>query len=314
MLTTAFAASCCAGAAALAVGPIGRRPPAVRSTGTQQNASRPADEPTRRLRLPVTGSWMPPTLLAIATVVIGAGLGPVAAYTGIVGFWATRRALHRTSVRRRRNTQRAHAEEVLSALATELEAGLSPTEALRSAVHDVADATGQTRVRQTGRRNDTPIDEPLTLDAELAHGADPAVVLARFETPTLRQLAAAWRVSQNAGIPLAPLANRLAIVVRAEREQDGEITAALAGPRASGRLVASLPVVGIALGALLGASPLEILLGTPAGTACLAVGVTLDLAGLAWINRLTDAAQRRSPTGNDRVSTTDPSSTAGVSR
>ncbi|WP_200902347.1 type II secretion system F family protein [Protofrankia coriariae] len=116
----------------------------------------------------------------------------------------------------------------------------------------------------------------------------------------MRQLAAAWRVSQHAGIPLAPLANRLAAVVRAERERDGEVATALAGPRASGRLVASLPVAGIALGVLLGVSPLTVLLGTRAGALCLVVGLALDLAGLAWINRLTEVADNRDAGMRDR--------------
>ncbi|SBW28981.1 type II secretion system F family protein [Protofrankia symbiont of Coriaria ruscifolia] len=308
MLTVVLAAGCCAVAAALATGPIGRRPPRVRSsavTRTKQTRQghETGDTPGRTLKalghtltLPPARSWTPVAFAAAGTVVIGVVLGPVAAGTGVVGAVTARRALRRAADRRWRGMQRASAEEVLAALATELEAGREPAEALRSAVDDVAGEPGQHpgqhgHVTAAGR--DVRMHDPLALRVALARRTDPAVALAACEASTLRQLAAAWRVSQNAGIPLAPLANRLAAVVRAEREQDGEVSAALAGPRASGQLVASLPVAGIVLGVLLGASPLKVLLDTQAGTLCLVVGVALDLAGLAWINRLTEVAGKR---------------------
>ncbi len=317
MLTVVLAAGCCAVAAALAAGPIGRRPPRVRSSAapwTEQTRQdhETGDAPGRTLNLlghtltlPAARSWIPVAFAAAGTVVVGMVLGPVATGTGVVGAVTARRALRRVTDQRWRGMQRASAEEVLAALATELEAGRGPGEALRSAVKDVAGEPGEHghgHVTASGRGVRT--SDPLALRVALARRTDPAIALAACEASTLRQLAVAWRVSQNAGIPLAPLANRLAAVVRAEREQDGEVSAALAGPRASGRLVASLPVAGIALGVLLGASPLKVLLGTRAGTLCLVVGVALDLAGLAWINRLTEAAGKRDANIHDHEGTT----------
>jgi tight adherence protein B len=49
-------------------------------------------------------------------------------------------------------------------------------------------------------------------------------------------------------------------------------------------------VLGLLLGAGLGAAPWHFLLGTPAGSACLSVGVGLQLAGLAWTDRLANGA------------------------
>ncbi|WP_239309057.1 MULTISPECIES: type II secretion system F family protein [unclassified Frankia] len=225
--------------------------------------------------------------------VIGACFGLAAACITIIGTVTAHRARQRAAIRRWRNAQRADAQEILWALATELEAGRNPSDALRTAVEDLgrddADA-GRPLLPRYPRDTRTRVSDSLALRTGLAHRADPATMLARCEAATLRQLAAAWRVSQIAGIPLAPMANRLATVIRDEREKDGEVSAALAGPRASGRLVASLPLAGIGLGVLIGASPLDVLLHTPAGTACLAIGIALDLAGLAWINRLTEQA------------------------
>ncbi|WP_139342152.1 type II secretion system F family protein [Protofrankia sp. BMG5.30] len=249
----------------------------------------------------------------VGTAVVGVLVGPVAAGTGVVCAVTFRRALRRAADRRWRGRQRAGAEEIIAALATELEAGRRPDEALRAAVDDAASeagrpcepgASGEPVAPGHGRRSAAGrggrMHDPLALRIALARRTDPAVALAACEASTLRQLAAAWRVSQHAGIPLAPLANRLAAVVRAERERDGEVATALAGPRASGRLVASLPVAGIALGVLLGVSPLTVLLGTRAGALCLVVGLALDLAGLAWINRLTEVADNRDAGMRDR--------------
>jgi tight adherence protein B len=244
--------------------------------------------------------WAPPAIWVGAAGVIGTWLGPVAACVTGVGAVTTHRALRHTAVRRWRTAQRADAQEVLCALATELEAGRSPSEALRAAVDGVGDGAGWPRFRRGMAHGRTRVSDAWTLRTGLAHRADPAEALARCEAPTLRQLAAAWRVSHLAGIPLAPMTRRLAAVVRAEGDRAGELSAALAGPRASGRLVAALPLAGIGLGILIGASPVDVLLTTPVGTVCLVVGVALDLTGLAWINRLTDITGSRNDTGQDR--------------
>lgn len=82
------------------------------------------------------------------------------------------------------------------------------------------------------------------------------------------------------------------------READRSATAvaalcgAVVGELRAGRepgqalLVALLPVAGLGLGAALGAEPLRVLLHTPGGLACLAVGAFLEAAGLYWACRI----------------------------
>jgi tight adherence protein B len=178
---------------------------------------------------------------------------------------------------------RAAAEDILAAFAAELDAGARPADALRAAA-----------LSGDGVPAPPAGADRTTLAGELAAHTDPAVALAGCEAPALRQLAVAYRVCRSAGIRLAPVATTLAGQARADAVRAGELTAALAGPRSSGRLVAALPVIGVALGALLGAAPQHILLHTAAGAACLAAGGLLDLAGLRWLGRLADGVERRS--------------------
>ena len=60
----------------------------------------------------------------------------------------------------------------------------------------------------------------------------------------------------------------------------------LAGPRATARMLSGLPLIGIALGMLLGADPVGFLLGSPVGLGCLVTGVVLTAVGMWWTNRI----------------------------
>jgi tight adherence protein B len=65
-----------------------------------------------------------------------------------------------------------------------------------------------------------------------------------------------------------------------------ELRAATAAPRASAALLAGLPVLGLAMGAGIGADPWSVLTGTSVGQALLVAGLGLEAAGLAWSRRL----------------------------
>ena len=95
---------------------------------------------------------------------------------------------------------------------------------------------------------------------------------------------------QRSGSSLAAPVKRIADGAAAQLRVEREAEAALASARASARLLAVLPFVGVALAQLSGAGAARVLLTTGLGQACLAVGTGLDLAGLAWLDRLADAA------------------------
>ncbi|MBC6456317.1 type II secretion system F family protein [Actinomadura sp. HBU206391] len=106
----------------------------------------------------------------------------------------------------------------------------------------------------------------------------------------LRLLAACWRIGAERGGALASAIQSLADALRDEEAHRREVTAQLAGPRATARLLAGLPLLGLGMAAALGARPLAFLFGTTAGAGCLLAGVGLDLLGLWWTQRLAAAA------------------------
>jgi tight adherence protein B len=108
----------------------------------------------------------------------------------------------------------------------------------------------------------------------------------------LEPIAHAWRVAEHSGAPLVDVLGRVAADLADHEQQQRSVAVALAGPRSSAALLAGLPVVGIALGAAMGARPLAFLFGTPQGRLVCCVGAVLDAAGVLWTQRLMQRAQR----------------------
>ena len=83
----------------------------------------------------------------------------------------------------------------------------------------------------------------------------------------LRDLSLSLRMSENAGAPLATSLERAA--EHAEERIDALLgrQSALAAPRATGRILSWLPLIGLGLGLLMGSDPLGVLTGSVAGAA-----------------------------------------------
>lgn len=106
-----------------------------------------------------------------------------------------------------------------------------------------------------------------------------------------RGAVAACRLSARLGAPLAQVLESVADGVAEASRADGARRTALAGPRSTARLLAVLPAVGLALGGMLGARPLEVLTSGGGGTVLALVGAVLMACG-AWLTRrLVKAAQ-----------------------
>lgn len=178
---------------------------------------------------------------------------------------------------RDRDRERARAMEACAVLSAELRAGRSPAHALAAA----AGAASGPTARVLGSAASAAAlggDVPSALTAPAAQAvAVPAL---------LRGLAACWTLCSTTGSGLATAVERLEQAERDAAARRREIDVELAGPRATARLLALLPALGLAMSAGLGAAPLHVLLGTTVGRISLALGVALELVGLRWTSRL----------------------------
>jgi tight adherence protein B len=240
--------------------------------------------------------------------VAGAGLALVVAVAGIVvvsvagvGGLVTSVALLMLAgavigLRSRRRSdqaaaaRRARVIEACAVLSADLRAGRPPQDALAAASEVCAELGPAAEIAKLGGNVGAALSE-----SSAAPGA-----------AGLAALGAAWQVVERSGVALSSVASRLAESLRADETARRQATAALAGARSTARLLASLPLLGTALGHLLGAEPVAFLTGTPPGWFCLLAGVALMIAGLAWVERLiaeplTGADGRVRATGRRRV-------------
>lgn len=100
------------------------------------------------------------------------------------------------------------------------------------------------------------------------------------------RVAAAYRISEALGTPLADVLERVDADLRATRRLSDSVRSETAGARATAVLLVGLPVLGLAMGAGLGADPVHTLLHTGIGAACAGGAVLLHVAGLVWTERL----------------------------
>ena len=224
----------------------------------------------------------PPRLLLVLALVamlcVVVRLGAAALVLGAGGCLAVLAARKLFTGARQRSTRRRRQLDVIElcdALAAQLRAGLPASRAIERAFADFPDWRALTTVA----RLDGDVPAGLRRCAE-APGADGLLVVA-----------AGWEVAGQSGAALAVVLDRVAAGLRADDEARAEVVAALGPPRATAKMLAVLPVFGLALGASMGAHPVRFLLQTVPGMWCLALGVGLALAGLSWVERIASAAE-----------------------
>jgi tight adherence protein B len=106
------------------------------------------------------------------------------------------------------------------------------------------------------------------------------------DVDALRRLSGAVRLSARTGASLAEVVTAVEDDLRARQRHRLELRSSLAAPRASAALLAGLPLLGLAMGGGVGAHPWQVLTQTGTGQVLLAAGVGLEIAGVAWSNRL----------------------------
>ena len=137
-----------------------------------------------------------------------------------------------------------------------------------------------------------PVGESLKRVAERTRlGADVAAGLIAAEKDSAvplhwNRLAVFWELAEQRGLAMSVLMQAAHHdIVDRQRFADRN-RAALAGARATAAILAGLPLLGVAMGQLIGAHPVRFLIGGGAGGILLMVGVGLVAAGLVWADRI----------------------------
>lgn len=181
----------------------------------------------------------------------------------------------------------------LHRLAVLVAAGLAP----RAAWAHVAAAGGDpvlTRVAEAIERGDD-IGDAIASRGEQPGGAVDGLSIDADVDAAWRSLAAAWRVATTSGAPLAPALRAFAEGLRDREAARRDIRIALAGPRATARIVMVLPVVAVLLGLLMGID-LASTMATPIGAGAVLGGLALVVIARRWMRRLLRAAEPPPPT------------------
>ncbi|MGV9722606.1 type II secretion system F family protein [Nocardia beijingensis] len=209
----------------------------------------------------------------VVAVLIVFGAGPFLA-AGLIAGTAELRT-RRAAGDRRRKAEQGHLLDALEGVIAELRVGAHPSAAAEAAAREGwgesarAFTVGAARSRLGGsaaeglRRPDSPIVVELS------------------------RVAGAWQVAEQHGLALAELLSAARTDLAGRIRFHGRTTAALAGARATAAVLAGLPLLGIALGHMMGAAPLHVLFASSAGTVLLPLGAGLACAGLLWTDAIT---------------------------
>jgi tight adherence protein B len=167
--------------------------------------------------------------------------------------------------------------ELVTALVAELEAGVPPDVALCNAAAVLEQPPCRSALRAVRVGGD--VVDALRRDAQ-EPGCD-----------GLRAVAACWQVSVGSGSGLSHALTLVLCGLRAEAQSRAALDGEVAGVRASARILALLPVLGVAVGAWTGAHPLGWLLSTGPGRFALVAGLLLQGVGMLWLRRIVGSAQ-----------------------
>jgi len=217
----------------------------------------------------------------LALVVLLSMLGAAAAAGPLVGattamVLATVFLLWRSELRcRRKNLDLADMLATLRTLVREIRSGAQPLAAIEASAKE---HPGRCATALNELAIWVAIDGAPTAQAAVRGDISDAEIGAR-----LRQ---GWLLSRKYGVPWASLIDALTTDIADRVSANSERSAQVSGPRMSGFVLAAMPVLGLLLGAGMGADPLRVLFATQVGQLLLLVGSSLTCAGLAWVARI----------------------------
>lgn len=238
----------------------------------------------RRPAVPHGARVLPVAVVVVVGALAGLlALGPAGAVVGATAAVTSRNARARVRRDRAAAATAVALAAALDRIVEELRAGAHPTTALRGAATDPEPASAVLLPAATAAALGDGV--PAALEAEAARRPE----LAR----DLRLVAGAWALAERHGVPLADLLAGVHADLRWRLAHAGRVGAALAGPRATTAVLTALPVLGILLGELVGAGPLQVLRSGVLGQVLVVSGVGLAATGAAWARAVLRSAVPR---------------------
>jgi tight adherence protein B len=187
--------------------------------------------------------------------------------------------------RRRRRSNRGmdesrELETAIDVLVGELRVGAHPAQAFAVAAEETAwPVSGSCRAVAARAR----------LGADVTAGLRNVANTSALPTQWNR-LAVCWQLAADHGLAMSTLMRAAQLDIAERQRFSGQVRSAMAGARATAAILASLPLLSVLMGQLIGARPIAFLLGGHAGGWLLVGGLGLVCAGLLWSDRITDRA------------------------
>jgi tight adherence protein B len=221
----------------------------------------------------------------LAAAVVGGWLGlalagPVGAMAAAAGGPVAVEAVLSRRTAAGRDRAEEHLREAVQALAAGVRAGLSVRRAVGEAARDAGEPlSGALKL----------VEEQLAMGARLETSLED--MAGRLSLPDLRLVVTVLVVHRRTGGDLPTMLDEVAEVIGDRVRSRREVRAITAQGRASGAVLAVLPVAFVALLSGTGGDALDAFYRTPAGAGLLLAGLVLDLVGFLWIRRIVARAE-----------------------
>ena len=238
--------------------------------GTSFSAATPA-QAVRRVRARAPEMLGAAAAAAVAFVVIG----PIGSMVAIALVPFPRRWLQRRREGRDREAMEGQLRDAVGAMAAGLRAGLSTRLAVAEAARDAEPPMDRALDRVLHR-----LDLGESLDVALEH------LLDALHLPDATLLVNVLRIHRRTGGDLPALLDRVADVIAGRAAERRQLRVMTAQAKASGAVLAALPVAFVALLSGAGGDGLGAFYRSPLGVSLLLSGVVLDAAGFAWMRRI----------------------------
>jgi tight adherence protein B len=280
-LLLSFAALCWPGPAARRRSPGG----AAGALGLLTSAGSVAEGEGVRGRAPLRQKLSRPIVVVVGSSVLLLAFviaGPAGLIAAAMLVGTTSLLIRQTVLERRHRAALVDILGALRILGRELQAGADPGLA---AANGVAVTRGEGALVLVALAQLTHTEQRSANDG-LANGIGADVTTGSIQAQVLARLRGGWLLTKRHGLAYSPLVAALAEDLGEQLAAGSERAGQVAGPRTSGYVMALLPLLGLALGAGMGADPVRVLLESAVGNVLLVVGVGLTCVGLLWSARI----------------------------